>query len=218
MDVELTDGCAHGRAPLMTYNTAPHFDAQVHSILPDHLLELGHILAKHRMHTAYRAFLIHRHQDLHGTMSMVHTYPDAFTDICQPAPLERCCDESSHSPFSYRFFKGRGMEPFEYVQTVDTAPSSPECWEDVGDFLQRHGLEDVLGVSRAMGHPGLWVEYQHESGSGTFARIESDERRDLAKGVPTEWAFYWDEGILRYKTSRECKPPPEGGGHVRTTT
>lgn len=208
----------HFPALAASYDTAPLFDAQVHSIPPEHLLGVGKILVEHGMHKRFRAFLVHRHEDVGDSMGMVHTYPDTSTDICQMEPLEDCRDKSSHSPASFRFSRGRPMEPFDYVRGVFPMPSADNCWKEIGLFLHRHGLDHIIGISRALGQTGYWVEYLHQSGSGTTARMMSREHETgwLGTGVATEWAFHVDNGTLCYRVTRKCDPPREGGGHVRS--
>ena len=199
------------------YNCVRHFDAQVHSILPEHLLGIGQILHKHGMHRLLRALLLHRHDELHSDMVMVHSYPDALTEVCQMTPLKAKSDDFRFSPASFRFNEAREVEPFDFVEGDSPISTTGEVWEELRNFIEKHDLRETIGISRAPDQAVQWVEYLHPSGTGTIARaIASEKEHDWSAGVVTEWAFYEEDGAVRIRATRKCNPPPEGGGHVRS--
>jgi hypothetical protein len=192
--------------PNSGYHAIPFIDGQTPT-LSEYLENIGRILAKHEACDYIAAWLTHRHNNLPPGCTMVHRNPDPDTDVCMVERLDHLGDLSpSHFAFS-----GDRVIACEFKEGLDSRQPSEELLRDVGSYLRDSGLDKRLGLSILQSPVDRWVEYLLADGQGTIAQRHSD---DFMDGIPTEWAFFPRTNGVEWKVIKECKTPPEGGGHV----
>jgi hypothetical protein len=193
-------------APNNDYHAIPHIDKQTLT-LPEDLEYIGQILAKHGACDHIAAWLAHRHNNLPPGCTMVHRNPDSDTDVCR---IERLDQVGDLSPSHFAFRDDRVIA-CEFKEGLDSRQPSEELLTEVGSYLRARGLDKRLGLSVLQTPVDRWVEYMLADGQGTIARRHSGDYTD---GIPTEWAFFPGTNGIGWKVTKECKTPPQGGGHV----
>jgi hypothetical protein len=159
-------------------------------------------------------------------MAMVHSYMNSYTETCEILDAAVCAAKHDIGPLSFRLNAANEFQVFELLEAHDSSDVPDrfwkelprQFWEEIGNYIRSNQLHDIVGIAKASQTNCCWVETSHPSGHGTIARRnELDEETEWGdNSTVTEWAFFDHEGTIRYRATRKCDTPPEGGGHVRS--
>lgn len=212
----LVQPCHHGSYELASsYNGIAHIDQQCKSASSFALQSLAELFVRHNVHDRFGVFLLHRHRTLAHSSVMVHSKPDADTDICIMEELGlreiTPCMFLSQAPDEFI--------PFEYELSPQISDAQPlpdvSFLKELGKVLWDWRLQDVFGLCKVSPEDDPWIEKLLTDEGDTIARRI---RRSISSldGTITQWGFLHDAGEgIRIKALRACKES-ESGGHVRT--
>ena len=197
-----------GEDHTMEYNRVREISQQ-HQVVDKFMLRLaGNIFVKHQMDRTLGLALLHRHQKLEPGFVMVHTESAADEDLCMMHAL----DKSKLYPFSFFMGSQSTFRPQEFSTSPHSTPSD-SFLSDMGLFLRKHNLEQVLSITHISSPEELWIERQLPNGKGTIAkRVEADDH--VGDGVVTVWGFGLDGSRVKVTPLRKCETAQSGGHKV----
>jgi hypothetical protein len=140
---------------------------------------------------------------------MVHRCegPGRYTYSMQPIELEKML-----FPSSYHLSEGHFV-PFEFSLAEPRIKPSGGFLSELSDILYEHGLDQDIGITKALPPEHLWKEELCETGM-ICTKIGAENTMNAKNCVITQWAFHETSCGLETTAVRTCEETPAGHRRV----